>query len=62
MHKKLILYFYVKESITNVKKHMKDEKMEFHKKISNVIYWTKNKFYAVEYRYELESLAKYRED
>ena len=57
-----ILYSYVKEAITNVKKHMKDEKMEFNKWISNINYSPKNTFYAVEYRHELESSAKYRED
>ena len=43
-----ILYSYVKEAITNVKKHMKDKKMEFNKWISNINYSPKNKFYAVE--------------
>ena len=43
-----ILYSYVKEDITNVKKHMKDKKMEFNKWISNINYSPKNKFYAVE--------------
>ena len=57
-----ILYSYVKEAITNVKKHMKDKKIEFNKWISNINYSPKNTFYAVEYRSELESLAKYRED
>ena len=43
-----ILYSYVKEAITNVKKHMKDKKMEFNKWIYNINYSPKNKFYAVE--------------
>ena len=32
-------YYYVKEAIRNVKKHMKDENMEFSKKLSGINYY-----------------------
>ena len=40
--------YYIKEAIRNVKKHMKDENMDFNKNISEINYSPKNTFYTVE--------------
>ena len=49
---------YVKEAINNVNKHMKEEKMEFNRKFYDIIYSSKNPFYSVEYRLELNNSAE----
>ena len=45
----------VKEATSNVKKHVKYEKMEFNRKISDIIYSPKNIFYEVEYGPEFDT-------
>ena len=41
------VYCYGKEAINNVNKYMKDEKMEFNKKLSVINYSPKNTYSAV---------------
>ena len=45
-----------------MKKHIKDEKLEFNKKISGINYSPKNPLYAVEYRPKLETSYECTED
>ena len=45
---KMSLDYYFKEALKNVKNHMKDNKMEFNKKHSDINYPSKNPFLEVE--------------
>ena len=53
---------YVKEYIRNIKKRMKDEKIKFNKKLSEIKYSPKNPFYAVGYIPELYTSSECTED
>ena len=49
--------YYVTEYIQNVKKFIKDEKVDFNKKLSEINHSPNNPFSVVEYRPELGTLA-----
>ena len=49
--------YYAKEDIGNVKKHMKDEKMDFNEKLSDINYSPNNSFSEVEYTPDMENSA-----
>ena len=51
----MISNLYVKEAINNVKKRLKEDGMEYNKKLYDVNYSPKNPFSSVEYMPELET-------
>ena len=44
---------YVKEEINNLKKRLKEDGMEYNKKLSDINYYLKNTFLSVDYIPEL---------